>query len=266
MDPKLFEEQIFFLTVRIVATDGTTGKGSLGTSFIVVHPIQQLQERMVVVLVTCRHVLLGGSGRVTLIFNRREEIGSLNANLGQKIQLGPASYNEAYYAHDDPEVDLAAVNLSSVIDNNPLIYFRSLCESDWADFNNEKLIPTKDVIFIGYPEGWIDQRNNLPIARIGKIASHPRVDFNGKPEFLIDAQVFKGSSGSPVFVLLENVYRFCGVVGRSASREIPVKTFGAPTKQVVEDFIGLGVVYKPEAVLDLVKKVADSQAKSSANP
>mgnify|MGYP003291781313 CR=1 FL=1 len=45
-----------------------------------------------------------------------------------------------------------------------------------------------------------DKKNNLPLVRTGTIASHPRKDFNGLPQFVIDAQVFPGSSGSPVFI------------------------------------------------------------------
>ncbi len=256
MEPKYFEEQIFFATLKIVATDESGGAPILGTGFIVRHPIPQTQDKSVFVLVTCRHVLFEGKGQVTLIFNLREGEGSKKAKLGKKLQIGPANYHGAYYPHDDPEVDMAAINISGIIDKYPMIFFRYLDESNWGDFDNEKLVPTMDVTFVGYPDGLSDQMNNLPIARAGKIASHPRIDFNGKPEYLIDAQVFPGSSGSPVFVRLDNVAWFCGLVGKSHFRRIPVETIQASTRQVVKDFLGLGVVYKPAAVLEVVKKVA----------
>ena len=40
----------------------------------------------------------------------------------------------------------------------------------------------------------------MPIFRRGITATHPNLDWNGKPEFLIDAACFPGSSGSPVFL------------------------------------------------------------------
>jgi hypothetical protein len=52
---------------------------------------------------------------------------------------------------------------------------------------------------VGYPNGLWDETNNLPIARAGITATHPAIDYNGKPEFMIDAACFAGSSGSPVF-------------------------------------------------------------------
>jgi hypothetical protein len=59
---------------------------------------------------------------------------------------------------------------------------------------------------IGYPNGLWDSVHNMPIFRRGITATHPRLDWNGKPEFLIDAACFPGSSGSPVFLLNEGGY------------------------------------------------------------
>lgn len=54
---------------------------------------------------------------------------------------------------------------------------------------------------VGFPNGLWDNAHNLPIYRRGITASHPEVDFRGKPELLLDIPCFPGSSGSPVFVL-----------------------------------------------------------------
>lgn len=53
---------------------------------------------------------------------------------------------------------------------------------------------------IGYPNGIWDEVNNFPIFRTGVIASNLKHNWNGKPEFLIDAACFPGSSGSPVLL------------------------------------------------------------------
>jgi len=53
---------------------------------------------------------------------------------------------------------------------------------------------------IGYPNGIWDRSNNLPIVRQGITASHPKLNYNGKKEVLIDAACFPGSSGSPVLI------------------------------------------------------------------
>ena len=54
---------------------------------------------------------------------------------------------------------------------------------------------------VGYPHDLRDKSHNLPICRRGITASHPEVDFCGKPELLIDIPCAPGVSGSPVFVL-----------------------------------------------------------------
>jgi hypothetical protein len=75
---------------------------------------------------------------------------------------------------------------------------------------NKPLIPTdeefkdmvlmEEVTMVGYPNGIWDEVNNMPVFRRGITATHPNLDWNGKPEFLIDAACFPGSSGSPVFL------------------------------------------------------------------
>jgi hypothetical protein len=62
------------------------------------------------------------------------------------------------------------------------------------------------VTFIGYPNGIWDSKNLLPVVMRGTTASPIEVDFEGTPRFLIDASVFGGSSGSPVFILNQGTY------------------------------------------------------------
>lgn len=59
---------------------------------------------------------------------------------------------------------------------------------------------------IGYPDGLWDEKNNLPLVRRGITASSIQYDFNGKPDFIIDAAIFGGSSGSPVFIYNDGHY------------------------------------------------------------
>jgi hypothetical protein len=69
----------------------------------------------------------------------------------------------------------------------------------------------EEIIMIGYPNGIWDAKHNLPVIRRGITATHPKLPYNGKPEFLIDAACFPGSSGSPVF--LANLGSFVGAHG-----------------------------------------------------
>ena len=47
----------------------------------------------------------------------------------------------------------------------------------------------------------------MPILRRGTTATPIALNFEGRPEFLIDAAVYPGSSGSPVFVYLPETLR-----------------------------------------------------------
>jgi hypothetical protein len=60
------------------------------------------------------------------------------------------------------------------------------------------LSPGEDVFIMGYPLGLHDTTFNLPIFRNAMLASTYRVPFQGKPCFLMDAQIHPGTSGSPV--------------------------------------------------------------------
>lgn len=70
----------------------------------------------------------------------------------------------------------------------------------------EEIDLIETVTFFGYPNGIWDTANFLPIARRGVTATPISIDFQGKKQFLIDASVFPGSSGSPVFIINTGMY------------------------------------------------------------
>jgi len=67
------------------------------------------------------------------------------------------------------------------------------------------------IAMVGYPSGLWDSANNAPIVRRGSTATHPLVHYEGRPEFLIDAACFPGSSGSPIFLFQDGIYYEQGV-------------------------------------------------------
>lgn len=64
----------------------------------------------------------------------------------------------------------------------------------------------EDIVMIGYPNGIWDSVNNMPVIRRGITATHPKLDYEGRPEFMIDAACFPGSSGSPVVLYNAGTY------------------------------------------------------------
>ena len=81
----------------------------------------------------------------------------------------------------------------------------------------------------------------------------PNVDFNGQGHVVIDAHLFRGSSGSPVFVAWDRKYSLLGVVSEgmrfySELEEIPINM--PPVG--VEQMAGLGIVIKQRHVQELI--------------
>lgn len=62
---------------------------------------------------------------------------------------------------------------------------------------------SSQIQMIGYPLGLYDTTNNLPISRIGNLASDPLANYKDKGEYLINIPLYEGSSGSPVFMVKE---------------------------------------------------------------
>jgi len=135
----------------------------------------------------------------------------------------------------------------------------------------EEIDALEEVAFIGYPNGIWDQKNFLPIVRRGITATPITVDFQGEKQFLIDASVFPGSSGSPVFIVNTGMYTnkhgttrvasrllFLGVVASVFYREDlnQIKIMTQPTVDVPvavsRQMIDLGIVFKGETIIETI--------------
>ena len=69
-----------------------------------------------------------------------------------------------------------------------------------------KVRPTSQATLLGYPYGFFDTRNFLPVWKTGHLATEPSVDFQGEPVFLVDVSAFPGMSGAPVVGVSNGVY------------------------------------------------------------
>ena len=139
------------------------------------------------------------------------------------IDIPHAGYGVGFVGHPEDDVDLAAFNVSGT---HHKAYWRTIGPEALADFEDPALAAGTQVWFVGYPEGYYDKKHNLPLMRSGIIASQPRVDFDGKPGFIVDGQCLPGSSGSPVFAPLGNVAKLVGILSSTAVRSQPVRAVG----------------------------------------
>jgi hypothetical protein len=271
MDNLTIPEQLMFTTFRIATEAGT------GTGFVFAHTSQDGQSRDY--LVTNRHVV-EGTGECELTFTVSDQTGGTDRPLiGRTVTVPVQEQAWEWTYHSDQRVDLAAMRLGPVVHHvnqrGHHVYFTGISTRWLAGPEEFRLIDAMDeVIFVGYPSGIYDAVNNLPIIRTGSIATLPQTDYNGNPEFLIDASVFPGSSGSPVLIYnrppwlrkdgqLMNRERllFLGVVKqvhyRTDEPAVERAKEDATTRQFVTttEMIDLGVVQKAAGVVETIERL-----------
>lgn len=251
MDLTKFEFQMFFSTVRITIPSADGMSHSIGTGFLFNMPLRQ-DGKFGNFLVSNKHVF--GDPHRTLILNfHRCKEGVDEPNLGHVVPIEIRDFSEHYYGHPDNEVDLACINVSAYLGIENGVYSRNLHGEFIEPIDFSRLFPGSEVSFIGYPDNRFDTAHNLPILRKGYLATLPSVDFNGLKQVLIDAQVFPGSSGSPVFVVMDGRYRLLGVVTQTMVKDAKLKAIPTEYSLGVQQTIGLGIVLKTELVMELLQ-------------
>lgn len=199
-------EQLAHATVRI-ETNYADGSVGTGTGFFFNFAGKEPGFR-IPTIVTNKHVIAGAPiGKVHLTF--RDDDGE--PRIGSHLALEINNFSAAWVDHPDPHVDLCVLPI------NPLLaHLDSRGQRFFFVPLDESLIPTdqeladygalEDILMVGYPNGIWDSVNNMPILRRGVTATHPRLNYEGRKEFVIDAACFPGSSGSPVFLYNEGTW------------------------------------------------------------
>lgn len=208
----------FYCTVRVnvesrIVKHSLIHESESGTAFLVV---EKAAGKVVMFLVTARHVVegaqagslfflrgkLGEHGEATYEFHRSENFGKL------------------WFFHENADIDVA---VAPILDGSPIL--DELTEKlvgvkGFGIRRSESLLPYaagqltdvpevsyfEDVVFLGYPTGIYDHVHGFPILRRALTASPMMVDYEGRPEFLVDGAVWEGSSGSPVVILDQQLY------------------------------------------------------------
>jgi hypothetical protein len=186
--------------------------------------------------------------------------------------------NDLVIRHPDPDVDLCAILVAPVLAAIPsgMSLKNTFVSSDWRLPPNEAAYTraVEPIIMVGYPNGLWDEAHNRPIVRQGSTASHPLHDWNGHRYFVIDAACFGGSSGSPVFLYEDGMYRNSEIGYSAGTRARLLGTlWGGPTLTArgelvpgvipttfgivpqVSLMMNLGYVVKADAIDDLTPLV-----------
>jgi hypothetical protein len=69
-----------------------------------------------------------------------------------------------------------------------------------------KVRPSTEATLLGYPYGFFDTKNFLPVWKTGHLATEPAWDFQGEPVLLVDVSAFPGMSGAPAVAVSQGVY------------------------------------------------------------
>jgi hypothetical protein len=267
IQPLTIFEHLVYTTVRleISLANGT----SIGTGFVYDHFGPAGEKRPL--LVTNKHVV-SGCQAVTLRFHQRDTTADRWAVSGY-VDLSFPLNEQDWVGHSADTVDLTAIPLS-VFQRHASVQGKELGIFALA----ERFIPTdlfafdavENVVMIGYPIGLWDSVNNYPLVRRGITASHPGLDYNGRPEIAIDMACFPGSSGSPVllpydlsrakpvsFFDASRLFAFLGVLSSGPQYRVEGQLLipsaaPIPTQSLIPS--NLGYIIKARAIAELARQ------------
>jgi len=184
-----------FLVIRKI--DSKQGKAFVVTNKHVIHPDPQIREK---------------AAFLTLYLNAREKDGTV---LGKSFQVQLSEDGQKLWReHPDPNVDVLAVDVTSLINSHQNLENKGADYSLFATpgvLKEENITEGEEVLILGYPLGLFHSRIHSPLVRQGivatkigeKIQMRLRLPSGGIrrveiPGFLVDAAIIPGSSGSPV--------------------------------------------------------------------
>ncbi|ETA66613.1 hypothetical protein MettiDRAFT_0010 [Methanolobus tindarius DSM 2278] len=203
MDMKL-TDLLVHSTVKIetICSDDSTYSG---TGFFFQFSID---GQFVPVIITNKHVI-EDSIKGYIHLTKKDRSGKPIISQHERIEID--NFERFWIPHPDQNIDLCMLFIREL--RLPDEYFIPPVPDNLIPSSSEfdSLIAIEEITMIGYPIGLWDSVNNMPIVRRGITATHPRLNYEGKSEFLIDAACFPGSSGSPVFLL--NIGSYSGESG-----------------------------------------------------
>lgn len=286
-------EKLLFSTVRIESID-FNGVLKIGTGFIFSHNSENQQQSSINYVVTCKHVVEDGvSGSVTFLTGKSQNEAILGKTVSFSIN---ENFNSFWFGNSNKKIDVAIFPLNFILNSfserGVSIFLRHIDENSIpTEKSLEEIDALEEVIFIGYPWGLWDEINKLPIFRRGITATPITVDFEGDKKFLIDASVFHGSSGSPVFIFNKGGYfsksgqfilgetrlLFVGIISEAYYREIEGKIEYYPEKTsrtkkegkipvpLTNQYLNIGIVFKTQTIIDTIQELRQKEQEWKEN-
>lgn len=251
----------------------TTDRNSSGTGFF--YMFVYSEDTSIPVILTNKHVI-EGCNSINVILSKNDYF-STESKFVEKEEFSLHNLQNRVMNHPNQDIDLCAIIITDMLEelqkDSIEIDISFLKDSNLPKIDDlENLKFAEEVIMIGYPNGISDAFNNLPVFRKGITATHPAINFDGTPHFLIDMTIVPGSSGSPVFLYNSTGYStksgdyifngerlmFLGINKAVfiADNYGEIKEIQAPTKLVSHSKIGinLGVIISSLEINEIRKE------------
>ena len=122
------------------------------------------------------------------------------------------------------------------------------------NFLNDRSFETiPDVLVLGYPLGFYDDKNCMSVYRKGTVASAFGHSFDDQPYFLIDANLHEGTSGSPVISSAHNTLK--NQSGSFVTSSAILLGIHSAEHYTEDKPLGLNVVWYGELLIEIIEKV-----------
>lgn len=259
-------ELLSYATVRIECTT-KNNQITAGTGYLFEFKQNEETNSHTPVLITSKQVIRDAE-KGKLIFTRENMDGDPDDKKHYKVSL--SKFEEKWIMHPDADVDLCALPIESYLlkaraKGQELFYAPLEIPLIATEEEINDLSAMEEIVTLGYPDGLWDSINNKALFRKGVSATHPKLDYNGKQELLVDTACMPGTSGSPVLIVNENGYSdrngnrypdetrllFLGTL--CSPPQVTMDTVDAPTAQgaSLNHSSNFGLVIKASRILEL---------------
>jgi Trypsin-like peptidase domain len=194
-----FAQQIEHTAVLMRTVDGKS-KQFTGTGFF--FNFFLMGNQSLTTIVTNKHVV-AGMKKLNMRWTR--STAAKGPDIGNLVDVEINDVEQRLINHPDPNVDLAVIAISDLLnkyesENRPIYAVGASEQLIQSESDLKKFQPLEEILVVGFPDGYSDSKNNIPIFRRGVTATPVYLRFENKKQFMIDAAIYHGSSGSPVFL------------------------------------------------------------------
>lgn len=183
-------EQMMWSTYLIGSEKG------MGAGFILFRHDADQPGSAIPVMVTAAHLIeAAGQGPLFIGARMPDDQGGASITL---IEFLPGRGDRRFYVKH-PEHDIAAFELRLPVDAARLVALPSFLLNKRRGAGGA-LRAGEEVSFVGFPETLPEMEGLFPVLRTGRVASYPVGTSRSGGVFVINADVYPGDSGGPVFL------------------------------------------------------------------